>query len=128
MSSGPAGVRWVPVAALRPQRCLFIPYIGANHRKGFLTTNTSVDEWNHAYCSVEAAEQFARFMNWAAPDELESEQAKTAAALERVTELEAERDELLAFKAQFVALTDAGAEIKRRPGRPRKAPADKAAA
>jgi hypothetical protein len=119
VSSGVAGVRWVRTAALRPQRCLFIPFIGANHPKGFLTTNTNVDEWNHAYLSVEAAELFSRFMGWDPPGAAAAERAKTQVALDRIAELEAEvaeRDRAL----EAAGLIADGYSLRRKPGRPKK--------
>jgi hypothetical protein len=114
-------MRWVPAAAVRPNRCAFIPFIGSHHPRGFFDFGTEIMAFDgHAYCSVVAAEQMAAAMGWAPAGD-------SFALKQRVRELEDQvaqkADEMAALQAQVDAvhtLRQAGYEPARKPGRPRK--------
>ena len=115
-------MRYVQHAALRPHHCAVIPFIGNTNGRGFIDTGIDLPGWDpHVYVSVEAIEEMARLIGWQPAHVSQQATAQAAGKDDRITEVEAERDELKAQLAAIGTLRLAGATTARPVGRPKKA-------
>ena len=90
-------MRWVPVAANRPNRCAAIPFLSAHDSKGFIDTGTVLPGWDpHVYVSVVALEEMARLIGW--------HPSSQQAAYDRV--LTAKDEELERLRAENMELAE----------------------
>lgn len=113
--------RWVPVAARRPNRCAFIPFLGSHHPGGYFDFGTEIMVFDgHVYCSVIAAEQMATLMGWVPSGDVALSNTKVVEQHERIAELEAERDDLRTQLEAVHTLRAAGYTPSKKPGRPPK--------
>ena len=111
-------MRWVEVAAVRPHHCAHIPFLGTNHPKGYFDWGTELWGGDHAYCSVVAAEEMARFLGWVPPDVVRHHEQTVIGLQERIGELEACLAEAERFReAAEYTLNQFGATVKKKPGR-----------
>lgn len=113
-------MRWVEVAARLPQRCAFIPYIGAHSPRGFFQADFELPGGDTPYVSVVALEEMAREIGWYPPGE---QQAYDRVLAVKDTEIRGLREQLEAAEQKLAAvqvLKEAGYTAGRKPGRPRK--------
>lgn len=117
--------RMVQQPVMRPHHCAFITFLGASNGKGFFDSGT--DFWGERiYCSFEAVENMAGQLGWVSPSDVDELRARVAVQQSALAAVEREVTELRAFKATIAGLEEQGAQIKRRPGRPRKTPQEAA--
>lgn len=112
-------MRWVEAAAIRPNRCAVLPFIGnSNARKGFIDTGAELDGFdNHVYVSVEAAEEMARMLGWQSPQAVRDLQRELAAAGELIGELQARALEMEQAFGAIDVIESAGFRARKKPGR-----------
>ena len=114
-------MRWVECAAIRPQRCAVIPFIGASHEKGFIDTGSELQGFdNHVYVSVVAVEEMARFIGWAPPHDTAGKDREIAEKDRRIADLEAQLAEADNELNAVHVLKGKGWTPARKPGRPPK--------
>lgn len=117
-------MRLVPSALTSPSRCAALPYIGRDHPLGYFDTGSELpgrgDQYDsHVYISVVAAQEMARMLDWAPPEDVAELKQALAASLLRVEELERERDEALAFKQAVDTIESADFRARKKSGRPK---------
>jgi hypothetical protein len=117
-------MHFVQHCAVRPHHCAVLPFVGnATSTKGFIDTGSELDGFdNHVYVSLEAVEEMARMIGWSSPSSVHDAERRAAQAEMRARLLDTEVQELRAFKKAYSTLTSQGADVKRRPGRPKKEP------
>jgi hypothetical protein len=107
----------MPHAAIRPNRCAVIPFIGNHNAKaGFFDTGQDMRGDDHVYISVEAVEDMARAMGWGPKDVV------LAARVERqekeIADLKVQVAEADRFaEAAEYTLERFGSKVRAKPGR-----------
>lgn len=114
-------MRLVEKAAIRPNHCAALPYIGQSHPDGFVDTGTELPGFdNRVYLSVVAVREMARLIGWAAPEELVEARARVAELEARVADLEDEIARTDAVIDAIDVMESRGFTARRKPGRPRR--------
>lgn len=114
-------MRFVERAITRPSRCAVLPYVGANHPRGFIDTGSELAGFdNHVYVSVVAAEEMARMVGFVPGHRLKEIEAERDAAL---LELAQAREDLAVAERHLEAvdlLESKGFTARKKPGRPKR--------
>lgn len=82
----------VQQAAIRPNRCAVIPYIGNTNAAGFIDTGMDLD-LEHVYVSFEAVCEMAKMLGWSGPSVVRGLEAQLAALGAEFDQVKAELTE-----------------------------------
>lgn len=111
-------MRWVETAAIRPNRCAAIPFIGGNDPDGYIDTGSELDGFdNHVFISVKAVHEMATLIGRPTVAQFREVVSSNIAFSERLHALTAERDELLERFAAIDVIESADFRARKKTGR-----------